>query len=35
MPMKSYDDGTIVQIDHAAGDEVALGPAGDGAGQEG
>ena len=25
MPMKSYDDGTIVQIDHAAGDEVALG----------
>ena len=25
MPMKSYDDGTIVQLDHAAGDEVALG----------
>ncbi|MGP0068303.1 MAG: dihydrolipoamide acetyltransferase family protein [Isosphaeraceae bacterium] len=25
MPMKSYDDGTIVHIDHAAGDEVALG----------
>jgi pyruvate dehydrogenase E2 component (dihydrolipoamide acetyltransferase) len=25
MPMKSYDDGTIVLIDHAAGDEVALG----------
>jgi pyruvate dehydrogenase E2 component (dihydrolipoamide acetyltransferase) len=25
MPMKSYDDGTIVKIDHAAGDEVALG----------
>ena len=25
MPMKSYDDGTVVQIDHAAGDEVALG----------
>jgi pyruvate dehydrogenase E2 component (dihydrolipoamide acetyltransferase) len=25
MPMKSFDDGTIVHIDHAAGDEVALG----------
>ncbi len=25
MPMKSYDDGTIVRIDHAAGEEVALG----------
>ncbi len=25
MPMKSYDDGTIVQLDHAAGAEVALG----------
>ena len=25
MPMKSYDDGTIVHLDHAAGDEVALG----------
>ena len=25
MPMKSYDDGTIVYIDHAAGDEVSLG----------
>ncbi len=25
MPMKSYDDGTIAHIDHAAGDEVALG----------
>jgi pyruvate dehydrogenase E2 component (dihydrolipoamide acetyltransferase) len=25
MPMKSYDEGTIVRIDHAAGDEVALG----------
>jgi pyruvate dehydrogenase E2 component (dihydrolipoamide acetyltransferase) len=25
MQMKSYDDGTIVHIDHAAGDEVALG----------
>jgi len=25
MPMKSYDDGTIVHIDHGAGDEVALG----------
>jgi pyruvate dehydrogenase E2 component (dihydrolipoamide acetyltransferase) len=25
MPMKSYDDGTIVHIDHAAGAEVALG----------
>jgi pyruvate dehydrogenase E2 component (dihydrolipoamide acetyltransferase) len=25
MPMKSYEDGTIVHIDHAAGDEVALG----------
>src|SRR5271168_3332194 len=25
MPMKSYDDGTIVFLDHAAGDEVALG----------
>ena len=25
MPMKSYDDGTIVHIDHAAGEEVALG----------
>ncbi len=25
MPMKSYDDGTIVHIDHAAGDEVSLG----------
>ena len=35
MPMKSYDDGTIVHIDHAAGDEVVAGPAGDGAGEEG
>ena len=35
MPMKSYDDGTIVHIDHAAGDEVVAGPAGDGPGQEG
>ena len=25
MPMKSYDDGTIVYLDHAAGDEVSLG----------
>src|SRR5262249_60823384 len=25
MQMKSYDDGTIVHIDHAAGHEVALG----------
>jgi pyruvate dehydrogenase E2 component (dihydrolipoamide acetyltransferase) len=25
MPMKSYDDGTIVHFDHAAGDEVKLG----------
>lgn len=25
MPMKSYDDGTIVHLDHAAGDEVSLG----------
>jgi pyruvate dehydrogenase E2 component (dihydrolipoamide acetyltransferase) len=25
MPMKSYDDGTIVYIDHAAGAEVSLG----------
>jgi pyruvate dehydrogenase E2 component (dihydrolipoamide acetyltransferase) len=25
MQMKAYDDGTVVQIDHAAGDEVALG----------
>jgi pyruvate dehydrogenase E2 component (dihydrolipoamide acetyltransferase) len=25
MPMKSYDDGTIVYIDHSAGDEVSLG----------
>src|ERR1700677_4591053 len=25
MPMKSYDDGTIVFIDHAAGEEVSLG----------
>src|SRR5262249_26842017 len=25
MQMKSYEDGTIVHIDHAAGDEVALG----------
>ena len=25
MPMKSYDDGTIAHIDHAAGEEVALG----------
>jgi pyruvate dehydrogenase E2 component (dihydrolipoamide acetyltransferase) len=25
MQMKSYDDGTIVHIDHAAGEEVALG----------
>jgi pyruvate dehydrogenase E2 component (dihydrolipoamide acetyltransferase) len=25
MPMKSYDDGTIVHIDHPAGTEVALG----------
>ncbi len=25
MPMKSYDDGTIVLIDHAAGEEVSLG----------
>src|SRR5262249_7175315 len=25
MAMKSYDDGTIVHIDHAAGEEVALG----------
>jgi pyruvate dehydrogenase E2 component (dihydrolipoamide acetyltransferase) len=25
MPMKSYDDGTIVHIDHEAGEEVALG----------
>jgi pyruvate dehydrogenase E2 component (dihydrolipoamide acetyltransferase) len=25
MQMKSFDDGTIVHIDHAAGDEVALG----------
>ena len=25
MQMKSYDDGTIAHIDHAAGDEVALG----------
>jgi pyruvate dehydrogenase E2 component (dihydrolipoamide acetyltransferase) len=25
MPMKSYDDGTIVYLDHVAGDEVALG----------
>jgi pyruvate dehydrogenase E2 component (dihydrolipoamide acetyltransferase) len=25
MPMKSYEDGTVVHIDHAAGDEVALG----------
>jgi pyruvate dehydrogenase E2 component (dihydrolipoamide acetyltransferase) len=25
MPMKSFDDGTIVHIDHAAGDEVSLG----------
>ena len=25
MQMKSYDDGMIVHIDHAAGDEVALG----------
>ena len=25
MPMKSYDDGVIVHMDHAAGDEVALG----------
>jgi pyruvate dehydrogenase E2 component (dihydrolipoamide acetyltransferase) len=25
MPMKSYDDGTIVHIDHAAGEEVSLG----------
>jgi len=25
MQMKSYDDGTIVHLDHAAGDEVALG----------
>jgi pyruvate dehydrogenase E2 component (dihydrolipoamide acetyltransferase) len=25
MPMKSYEDGTIVHIDHGAGDEVALG----------
>ena len=25
MQMKSYDDGIIVHIDHAAGDEVALG----------
>jgi len=25
MPMKSYDDGTIVHLDHAAGEEVALG----------
>ena len=25
MQMKSYDDGTIVHIDHGAGDEVALG----------
>src|SRR5262245_19485384 len=25
MPMKSYDEGTIVHIDHAAGEEVALG----------
>ena len=25
MPMKSYDDGTIVYIDHAAGEEVSLG----------
>src|SRR5580704_9658129 len=25
MPMKSYEDGTIVHIDHGPGDEVALG----------
>jgi pyruvate dehydrogenase E2 component (dihydrolipoamide acetyltransferase) len=25
MPMKSYDEGTVVLLDHAAGDEVALG----------
>jgi pyruvate dehydrogenase E2 component (dihydrolipoamide acetyltransferase) len=25
MPMKSYDDGTVVRIDHPAGDEVAVG----------
>src|ERR1700733_2755889 len=25
MPMKSYDDGTIVYLDHAAGAEVSLG----------
>ena len=25
MPMKSYDDGIIVHIDHKAGEEVALG----------
>jgi pyruvate dehydrogenase E2 component (dihydrolipoamide acetyltransferase) len=25
MPMKSYDEGTVVRLDHAAGDEVALG----------
>jgi pyruvate dehydrogenase E2 component (dihydrolipoamide acetyltransferase) len=25
MPMKSYDDGTVVHLDHVAGDEVALG----------
>ena len=25
MPMKSYDDGTIAHLDHAAGDEIALG----------
>ncbi len=25
MPMKSYEDGTIVYLDHAAGDEVSLG----------
>src|SRR5208282_575995 len=25
MPMKAYDDGTVVHIDHPAGDEVALG----------
>ena len=25
MPMKSYEDGTIVHIDHGAGDEVSLG----------
>src|SRR5438105_840695 len=25
MPMKSYDDGTVAHLDHAAGDEVALG----------